>query len=157
MIEATNKIRIERPAWFVFSFLIDIEGSPIWEQFGMRAIKLSPGEVGIGSEFRLVHQNYERLLRITDYEKNRLLGAKTVEQIAPQVDLEFNLEPEGDSNTLVRIKWKLVTGTPALLERLVAGKIQSAVSDAFYQLRELLETGSVTLDNGNEIYMPEDK
>ena len=156
MIEATNNIRIERPAWFVFSFLTDIEGSPIWEQFGMRAIKLSPGEVGVGSEFRLVHQNYERLLRITDYEKNRLLGAKTVEQTAPKVELEFNLEPEGDSHTLLRVNWKLVTGTPALLERLVAGKIQSSVSNAFYQLRELLETGSVTLDNGQEVYMPEE-
>jgi hypothetical protein len=67
------------------------------------------------------------------------------------------LEPEGDSNTLLRVNWKLVTGTPALLERLVAGKIQSAVSDAFYQLRELLETGSVTLDNGNNLTNPQVK
>lgn len=154
MIESTSTIRIERPAWFIFSFLSDIEGSPIWEQFEMRAIKISPGEVGLGTEFHLVHRNYERTLRVTEYEKDSLLGAKTVEPSAPKVALRFKLQPQGNSQTQLSIEWKLETGTAALLERLVAGKIKSAVLESFYHLRELLETGSVTLDDGREINLP---
>jgi hypothetical protein len=154
MIESTNIIRIERPAWFIFSFLSEIEGSPIWEQFEMRAFKITPGEVGPGSEFRLVHRNYERTLRVIEFEKDRLIGAKTVESSAPKVELKFKLQPYENSQTQVSTEWKLDTGTPALVERLVAGKIKSAVAEAIYQLRELLETGSVTLDDGREINMP---
>lgn len=151
MIESTSTIRIERPAGFIFSFLSDIEGIPLWEQFEMRAMKITPGEVERGTEFRLVHRNYERTLRVTEYEKDSLLGAKTVEPSAPRVELRFRLQPVGNSHTQVTIDWKLETGTPALLEKLVSGKIKSAVLEAFYQLREVMETSSITIDDGQEI------
>ena len=154
MIESTNKIRIERPAWFVFAFLSDIENSPLWEQFEMRAIKITPGEVGPGTEYRLVHKNYERVLRVTEYEKDTKIRAITIEPNPPIVELFFRLQSEGDFQTLVNVNWELSTGTPALLERMVAGKIKAAVTDAIYKLRELLETGGVTLDDGREIDLP---
>jgi hypothetical protein len=154
MIESASTIRIARPAWFIFSFLSEIEGSPIWEQFEMKAIKITHGSVGLGSEFRLVHRNYERTLQVTEYEKDHLIAARTIEPGAPKIDLRFRLQPLENSQTQMSVEWKLETGTPALLERLVAGKIKTAVLEAFYKLRELLETGSVTLDDGREIDLP---
>jgi hypothetical protein len=151
MIESNTSIPVKRPAWFIFSFLADIEGNPIWEQFEMQAIKITPGEVGLGVEYRLLHRNYEKTLRVTGYEKDRLLKVKTIEASAPKVELCFRLHPTGDSLTEVSTEWKLETGSPAILERLMAGKIKTAVLDGFYQLRDLLETGSIELDDGREI------
>jgi carbon monoxide dehydrogenase subunit G len=153
MIEATNKFRIERPAWFVFEFLADIENSPLWEQFNMRAIKITPGLVELGTEYQLVHANYERTLRVVEYEKDRRITVATVEQAAPSVELRIQLHPEGDALTLALVEWKLATGLPGLVERLAAGKIKDSVSESLFKLRELLETGSVTLENGREIQM----
>ncbi len=156
MIEASNKIRIERSAWFVFEFLADIENSPLWEQFNMRAIKITPGQVELSTEYRLVHANYERTLRVIEYEKDRLISVATVERTAPGVELSMRLHSEGDALTLVFVEWKLATGLPGLVERLAAGKIKEAVSQSLFDLRELLETGSVTLENGREIQIPND-
>jgi carbon monoxide dehydrogenase subunit G len=156
MIEAINKIRIERPAWFVFEFLSDIENSPLWEQFDMRAIKITPGIVELGTQYRLVHAKYERTLRVIDYEKDRRIAVVTVEETAPNVALSIRLHPEGDALTLALVDWKLATGLPGLVERLAEGKVKQAVSESLYKLRELLETGSVTLENGREIQMPEE-
>jgi hypothetical protein len=156
MIRSTDVLRIERSTEFIFSILSDIEGSPLWEQFEMQAFKMTSGEVGKGSEYRLVHKNYERTLRVIEYEKDRLLGAITVERSAPKVELRFILQPYGNTYTKLAVEWKLDTGTPALVERLVAGKIKTAVSKAVNQLGELLETGTVTLDDGREINIPLD-
>jgi hypothetical protein len=156
MIEAANKIRIERPAWFVFEFLSDIENSPLWEQFDMRAIKITPGKVELGTQYRLLHAKYERTLRVNDYEKDRRIAVVTEEQAAPNVALSIRLDPEGEVLTLALVDWKLATGLPRLVERLAEGKIKQAVSESLYKLRELLETGSVTLENGREIQMPDE-
>jgi uncharacterized membrane protein len=155
MIEAANKIRIERPAWFVFEFLSDIDNSPLWEQFNMRTIKNTNGQVELGTQYRLVHANYERTLRVIDYEKDRRIAIVTVEETVPKVELDIRLHPEGDALTLVLVEWKLATGLPGLVERLAEGKIKQAVSESLYKLRELLETGSVTLENGSEIHIPD--
>jgi uncharacterized membrane protein len=155
MIEATNKVRIERPAWFVFEFLSDIENSPLWEQFDMRAIKITPGIVELGTQYRLVHAKYERTLRVFDYEKDNRIAVVTVEQAAPKIELNIRLQPEGDALTLALVDWKLATGLPGLVERLADGKIKQAVSESLFKLRELLETGSVTLENGREINIPD--
>jgi len=154
MIEGTNKIRIERPSWFVFEFFVDIAHIPIWEQLDMRVIQVTPGPVDLGTEYRLVHALYEKVLRVTEYKKDRLISVLTVELSAPRVELCIHLHPEGDQLTLVLFEWKLDTGLPGLVERLAFGKIRQSVSESLFSLRELLETGSVTLGNGHEIRMP---
>jgi hypothetical protein len=157
MIESANTIIIKRPSWFIFSFLSDIERNPIWEQFEMQAIKITPGEVGPGTEYRLLNRNYERTLRVTKYEINLSMEAKTVEISAPIVELRFILQPNGESQTKMFTEWKLKTGTPALIERLIAGKIKSAIVDGLYKLRELLETGRVRMKDGREIKLHTDQ
>jgi hypothetical protein len=156
MIEGINKIRLERPAWFVFEFLADIEHSPLWNQLDMRAIQTTPGPVNLGTEYRLVHTLYERVLRVVEFKKDRLISVRTVESAAPRVELRMHLHPEDDQLTSVTLEWELDTGMPGLVERLASGKIKQSVSESLYNLRELLETGSVTLDNGREIQIPHD-
>jgi hypothetical protein len=150
MIEAINKIRIERPAWFVFEFLADIEHSPLWEKFNMRAIQTSPGQATLGTEYRLLHSEYERTLRMIEFKQDSYIAIVTVEQIAPKVELRIRLYPEGDQTTLAMVEWKLDTGLPGLLEKLASGKIKLAVSDSLYTLRDLLDTSSVTLQDDSE-------
>ena len=154
MIQASNKLRIERPVRFVFDFLEDFGNSPLFDQFGMKAIQVSPGPVGVGTEYNLVHSSFQRSLRVVEFEKDRVISVTTVEQSAPRLDLRIRLVPEGDQLTLLNVEWKLATGMPGLVERMLAGKITQAVSDGLYNLRELLETGSVMLGNGHEVHLP---
>jgi hypothetical protein len=150
MIKATNKIHIERPAWFVFEFLADIEHCPLWEHFGVRAIRITPGPIELGTEYRLIHSNYERILRAGDVMKDRRIAVATVEK-NPGIELSIHLHPEGDQVTLVSFDWKLLSGLPGIVETLLVGKIKQVVSESVTRLRELIETGSVTLDDRQEI------
>lgn len=120
----------------------------------MRVIQVTPGPVDLGTEYRLVHTLYERVLRVEEFKRDRLISVMTVELSAPRLELRIHLHPEADQLTLVLLEWKLDTGMPGLVERLASGKIRQSVSDSLFSLRELLETGSVTLGNGHEIRMP---
>jgi hypothetical protein len=61
--------------------------------------------------------------------------------------MRFSFESEGD-RTRITDEWKLDTGRPALLERLGAGQVKSAVLENLEKLKVLLETGQVRLQDG---------
>ena len=61
--------------------------------------------------------------------------------------MRFILQAEGDSTKVTDV-WKLQTGMIGLLERLAAGRVKSAVVDNLRKLKQLLETGRVTLQDG---------
>ena len=156
MMQASNSIRVERPARFLFEFIVDFGNSPLFDQFGIKVNQVSPGPVGIGTEYNLVHSSFQRSLRVVEFEKDKTFSITTLEQSAPRLDLYIQLVPEGDQLTMLRLEWKLATGMPGLVERMLAGKITQAVTDGLYDLRELLETGSVRLGNGHEVHFPKE-
>jgi hypothetical protein len=61
--------------------------------------------------------------------------------------MRFTFQQEG-STTQLGDYWKLDTGRPALLEKLAAGKVKSAVAENLAKLKELLEQGRVVLQDG---------
>ena len=154
MMQASNSIRIERSAWFVFKFMVDFQNSPLFDQFGIKVTQISPGPFGVGTEYNLVHSSFQRSLRVVEFEKDKAFSVSTLEESAPRLDLCIQLVPESDQLTLLRMGWELDTGMPGLVERMLAGKITQAVSDGLFDLRELLETGSVRLGNGYEVHLP---
>jgi hypothetical protein len=64
--------------------------------------------------------------------------------------MRFILHEEGEG-TIVLDQWKLDTRRPTLLEKLAAGRIKSAVAENLGKLKELLEVGRVTLQDGRVI------
>jgi hypothetical protein len=47
-------------------------------------------------------------------------------------------------------EWKLETGKPGILERLAANQVKQAVYENLEKLKELLETGTVRLQDGRQ-------
>jgi carbon monoxide dehydrogenase subunit G len=151
MLEFENTIRIHRPIAEVFAFLSDFENIPKWNYYVLEVRKRSNGPIGVGTIYHQVRKTDEQDFRITELIKNQAVAIKTLPQSSLALEMRFTLYDEGGA-TLIRDEWKLDTGQPALLERLAAGKIKSAVAENLVKLKELLEEGRVVLQDGREIY-----
>jgi hypothetical protein len=51
-------------------------------------------------------------------------------------------------HTILTDEWELDTGKPALVERFAGRNVKSAVAENLQKLKQLLETGKVTLQDG---------
>jgi uncharacterized membrane protein len=147
MLEFENTIRIDRPIAEVFRFLSDLENIPKWNYYVLEVKKTSEGPTRIGTTYHQVRKTDQQDLRIIELEPNHTVGVKTLPRSSPSLEMRFNLSEE-ENSTLILDEWKLETGQPALLERLAAGKIKSAVAANLAKLKELLENGHVLLQDG---------
>ncbi|HEX6385937.1 MAG TPA: SRPBCC family protein [Anaerolineae bacterium] len=147
MIEFQNTIEIERPAKEVFDFLARFENLPKWNYFVLEVKKTSEGPVGVGATYHQVRKTDEQVFRVIEFEPNHTLALKTIPPSTPELEMRFTLQAE-DGRTKVIDEWKLDTGRPALLERLFAGRVKLAVKENLGKLKQLLETGRVTLQDG---------
>ena len=157
MLEFENTVQIERPIEEVFRFLADFENLPRWNYFVLNVEKTSAGPTGVGTTYHQVRKTDEQTFDVIEFEPNRALAVKTLPGESPQLEMRFILQPEGDS-TRVRDVWKLDTGRPAILEKLAAGRVKTAVAENLSKLKQLLEKGSVVLQDGRrieiELYSP---
>lgn len=147
MIEFQNTIEIERPAKEVFDFLARFENLPKWNYFVLEVKKTSEGPVGVGATYHQIRKTDEQVFRVIEFDPNHTLALKTIPPSTPELEMRFTLQAE-DGRTKVIDEWKLDTGRPALLERLFAGRVKSAVKENLGKLKQLLETGQVTLQDG---------
>jgi hypothetical protein len=79
-----------------------------------------------------------------------MVAVKTLLQSSPGFERRFTLY-EGGKTTCLRDEWKLYTGRPAIIERLVGGRVKSAVAENLAKLKELLEGGRVVLQDGRQV------
>ena len=147
MLEFVNTVHIERPAEAVFDFLADFENVPKWNYYVLRVEKLTPGPVGLGTQYHQVRKNDEQTFTITQYAPDHTLGLKTTPESSPQLEMIFVLE-EDVGGTLLSDRWAIETGLPGFLEKLPGSKIKSAVAENLEKLKTLLEKGEVVLQDG---------
>jgi uncharacterized membrane protein len=152
MLEFENRVSIDRPVDQVFSFLSDFENLPKWNYFVLEVNRLSDGPVGIGTRYHQVRKTDEQHFRIVEFQPNQRIAVKTLPESSPQLEMRFTLQPEG-TKTHLKDEWKLDTGRSALLEKLAAGRIKSAVAENLSKLKQLLEEGSVILQDGREMHV----
>lgn len=154
MLEFENTVRISRPVEEVFEFLRHFENIPKWNYFVLNVEKTSPGPTGIGTTYHQVRKTDEQDFAITKLEPYRTLAVETLPGSSPKLEMRFELSPQG-TGTVVRDLWKLDTGKPAILEKLAAGKVKSAVAENLQKLKILLEQGSVMLQDGRQVTLDE--
>lgn len=151
MIEFKHGISIKRPTNEVYSFLSDFENISKWNYYVLQVRKISEGAVGVGTTYHQLRQTDEQLFQITEFELNLKVAVKTLPESSLQFERRFALQAEG-STTLLIDEWEeLDMGKPALIEKLAAGSVKSAVAENLGKLKELLETGSVTLQDGRQV------
>jgi uncharacterized membrane protein len=149
VLEFENAIAIERPIDEVFAFLSDFENIPKWNYYVLEVRQLSESPIGVGTTHHLVRKTDEQDFRITEFEPNHTVAVKTLPQSSPRLEMRFTLYEEG-SATWVRDEWRLDTGRPAILERLLGGRVKSAVAENLAKLKELLEEGRAVLQDGRQ-------
>ena len=147
MLKFENTIMIQRPIHEVFNFLADFTNIPKWNYYVLEVRQISEGPIQEGTAFHQVRKTDEQTFRVIAYQPNQELVVKTIAGDSPQFEIKFDLIKENGSTRLVD-EWVLDTGQPAILERLALGKIRSAVADNLAKLKELLETGKTTLQDG---------
>jgi uncharacterized membrane protein len=150
MPEFENTIRIERPVDEVFAFLSDFENIPKWNYYVLEVRQLSENPIGVGTTYHQIRKTDEQDFRIIEFEPNHTVAVKTLPQSSPDLEMRFTLYEEGGT-TRIRDEWKLETGTPAILERLLRRRVKSAVAENLAKLKELLEEGRVVLQDGRQV------
>ena len=111
--------------------------------------KLSEGSIGLNTKFRQVRKTDTQGYRITEFEPNSRVTIETLPPYSKLV-MRFTLE-QANNHTLLTDEWELDTGKPAFIERIAGGNVKSAVAENLQKLKELLETGKVTLQDGRTV------
>jgi uncharacterized membrane protein len=150
VLEFENTITIDRPIDEVFEFLSDFENIPKWNYYVLAVRKLSEGPTGTGTTYHQVRKTDQQDFRIIEFEPNHTIAVKTLPQSSPGFERRFSLYEEGGT-TRIRDRWKLDTGTPALLEGVARRRVKSAVSENLTKLKQLLQEGRVVLQDGREV------
>lgn len=152
LLEFANTIRIDQPKEEVFAFLSDFENIPKWNYFVLKVTKTSEGSVALGTTYHQIRKTDEQDFHITEFEPNYKISVKTLPQSSPRFERQFTILEERNT-TVITDKWVLDTGRPSLIEKLAAGKVKTAVAENLGKLKKLLETGSVTLQDGREVIL----
>jgi uncharacterized membrane protein len=150
MIRFKNEITILRPAEEVFGFLSDFENIPKWNYYVRSVRKVSDGEIGLHSVFHQIREHDEQIYEIIDYRPGESLVVRTRPGSELQFERAFTLRSVNGATELAD-DWKLDTGRSGLVEKLAAKTVKKAVLDNTVRLKELLETGSTTLQDGRRV------
>ncbi|HLO13488.1 MAG TPA: SRPBCC family protein [Anaerolineales bacterium] len=142
-----NTIVINRPVKEVFAFLVDLPSIPKWNYYVLSVVPTSPQSGSVGSTYHQIRKDDEQDLKISKLEPNQVLVVETVPPSKPELRREILFETEGQS-TRVTDKWQLDMGVPKLLEPLAAQRAKTGVRENLDKLKELLEFGRVTLQDG---------
>lgn len=155
MITFDNSIVIDRPVEEVFAFVADFENVPKWNYYVRKVTRTTPDQTGLGATYHQVRQSDVQDYRVIKYEPNEKVVVKTLPPSQPAFEMRFTFEPTGN-RTRILDEWELDTGRPEILERLAAGRVKGAVKENLQKLKELLETGSVDLQDGRRVQLPGD-
>jgi hypothetical protein len=147
LIAFSNNITIRRPIIYVFDFVSNLENLPKWNYFVLQVTKTSPGPISAGSEFRQVRKTDQQLLRITEFDPPNALTVVSVPPSSPALTRRITFSGDND-HTQILDEWTLEMDIPPLLRPLGKAKVASAVRQNLSRLRELLETGATTLQDG---------
>lgn len=146
MIEFTNTIVIEKPVEEVFDFISNFENMSRWNYYVMEVKQLGEGAVREGTTYHQTRKTDQQKFKVVEFESNQ---AVAIETLPPEKTLYMRFTFEVVENgTKVVDEWQLDTKTPLFLRPLAAKKVQSAVSENLGKLKNLLETGQVTLQDG---------
>jgi hypothetical protein len=145
MAHVEGEIVIARPVEEVFDFVADESNEPRYNPRMLRAEKLTPGPIGVGTRFRAEMETMplpaEMTTEFTGYERPRRI-ASTTHLSTMEIHGTLTFEPVSDG-TRMRWNWEVEARGPLkLLDPLIARLGQRQERVIWSGLKELLETPS---------------
>lgn len=150
MFSFENHITINRPVGEGFNFLADLRNLPKWNYFLIEVTQTSTGSPGVGTTYHQIRRSDQQDLQILEFERDRRLVVETIPPSKPELRRRMDFSPEGEAISLLD-SWDLDLGVPKLLEPIAARRAKSGVRENLGVLKQLLETGSATLQDGREM------
>jgi uncharacterized membrane protein len=158
---------IEQPIDKVFSFLSNFANMPLWNYYIQTVTKISEGDVQEGSMFEMKRPRDLHVFKITGLDAPNKIIVE-LEPPGPKHQIIFELTPN-NNQTNVTYKWhldlaeyKMLKHIPnGVLKRLILSvpkkflltKTKPAVEQNFKKLKQLLETGQASLQNGRHVVL----
>ena len=153
MITIANSIEINVPIKQLFAFLSDPETLPFWNYYVIKVVRISPETKGIGARYRQTRKEDEQIFEIASLNENRLIELRTISGSSLQFRRQMTFTEIGHKCVLEDF-FEMDTGHPGLLQKVMAGSIRAAVSENLGKLKQLLEEGKTTLQDGRVIEHP---
>lgn len=153
MFSFENSVTIGRPVEEVFEFASDLERIPQWNYYVQDVSRTSHEAHEVGATYHQVRRSDEQDLRIVAIDQNHRFVVETVPPSKPELRREMTFTAQGES-TLIRDLWELDLGVPKLLEPIASRRAKSGVKENLGKLKELLEQGQTTLQDGRQVRLP---
>ena len=158
---------IARPPDEVFAFISDFSNMVYWNYYIQSVERISTGNIMAGSLFKMTRPRDVKVYKIIELTAPQKMVLEL--QSPPSVhQLIFIIERSG-TNTVLSYRWRinadgypLVRFMPGFLQRLLLfiprqimlQKTRPAVEENFKKLKELLENGKTTLQDGRTVFYP---
>lgn len=152
MIDFENTILVRCPVEEVFAFIADFENVPKWNYYVTSVRKRSEAPSGKGSVYHQIRKEDQQDFQITEFRPNEAISIETTPGSQPQFERRFRFESV-DGGTKIVDNWKLELGRNALIQRLGASRVKSAVAENLGKLKQLLEKGQTQLQDGRTVRM----
>ena len=150
MITISNSIEINIPLTRLFNFLADPETLPLWNYYVKAVRRISPEKKGIGARYRQTRKEDEQIFEITSLKENTFIELRTISDSSVQFKRQMTFTKIADKCVLEDFL-ELDTGHPILIQKILAGSIRTAVKENLTKLKQLLENGKTTLQDGRLI------
>jgi hypothetical protein len=146
----------------VFAFVSDFVNMPRWNYYIERTTKISKRETAIGTLYEQHRPHDRNIYKVITYEPVRKVAVE-LQPPKPLQQYGFELQDRNDQ-TFIIYKWQVDLSNYSLLKFIPNGgfknwlllparkhifkNIKPATEQNFHNLKTLLETGQVTLQNG---------
>ena len=150
MLSITNSILIDKPLKEVFAFVSDPCNNPKWNYFVQSVEKMNEEE-GIGAEYLQTRKRDKQKFGILVYKANERVVIQSLprERLYVRRDMRF----EGDNNqTTIMDQIDFKAPLPQFLSGLLLRGPKNGVKQNLEKLKQLLETGSVILQDGRKVH-----
>jgi uncharacterized membrane protein len=151
VVRFQNHVQIDRPIEEVFGFVADFRNVPKWNCFVRTVEQETKGPVGLNTQYRQVRGHDEQRFKITEYNPPRGVSIETTPDSIPAFRMRSRFLQRGDQRTLVSDTWELDSVSHRLRARLFSRRMKRAAAENLCKLKELLETGGTTLQDGRTV------
>lgn len=151
MIQFVNTILIKTSSDRVFSFLVDPTHLPQWNYYIKDVTLITDKGTEVGARYHQTRKQDEQFFTITAIDPNHFIEFTADDDARLWFKRCFEIT-SSETNTIVRDTFTLRhSGFIHLFLALAKGRLRRAVYANLLKLKELLEKGSTTLQDGRKV------
>ncbi len=145
-MEWQETVVIKKPVEEVFAFMADAENDAKWRTNVVEIEQTSPGEKGVGTEYRQVikgpmGKSMDADLRYTEFVPNQRVAFETISgSVRPDAVIDFTGLADGSTQVSMTMSWE-PKGGAKLGAPMISKMIETSLRDSYANLVHMMETG----------------